>query len=365
MKLVKRGDTGGAMPTKLRVQSAEGSAGYVDVSVDPRRCDCVAFLSQGTCAHLTLAIDVLNFDCKRSKYLFKSALHKELRRGDEPAALHWASWCDHGYGYPVALEYLRKIWSEETLNLDLAVRLHDPEIALPRAISLFCRSRKIWELPSVWFDLEATWSRPTRKRAKLVLAALEAAAAAHDFPALIRCFSATKEGSEPRRVFRQRLMDILEANGTLSTKLRAAIETRFASGRYEAEDYVLLLMAAGRIPAESSEYHPAPANRAPTGYLTDQTHLRLVPGYAYDYHTRAGRARLEKWRDENPDKDIRIGVDTGEVDLRWAGGLMTLFWRFEAFRQVGSNEAMDRLRWSDVAPTERWDRLLEWNDDWP
>ena len=60
-----------------------------------------------------------------------------------------------------------------------------------------------------------------------------------------------------------------------------------------------------------------------------------------------------------------MGVDTGDVDLRWAGGLMTSFWRFEAFRQVGSTEAMDRLKWCEVGRTERWDRLCSWNDDWP
>ena len=352
------------MRTTLHVESTSGTADYLDVSVDPRRCPCAAFSKAGRCDHLKYAVDVVTHGCKRSKYLFKSALHKELRRGDVLAASHWAAWTDRGYGGTAALDYLRKIWSEETLNFDLAVRLHDPATSLADAIAMFCHSRKVWEFPAVWDDLEVAWRQPAVKPGKHALAGLEKAVRAADYGTLLRAFAKTDGDEELRAEFRERLMDWLTQSGALSKALREVFDTRFASGRYESEDYVLMLLAVGRLPAGANDYHPGDAGPIPL-HLTDGSHLRQVPDYAYDYHTIAGQERLERWRDENPDEDIRVGVDTGDVDLRWAGGLMTLFWRFEAFRQAGSTEAMDRLRWCDVERTERWARLCSWNDDWP
>ena len=117
------------------------------------------------------------------------------------------------------------------------------------------------------------------------------------------------------------------------------------------------------IPDLRAEYQPMP-HRPPELAQVDGSLLRQPPGYAYDYHTAVGRNRIERWKVENPNQELRVGVDTGDIDLRWAGGLMTLFWRFEAFRQAGSMAGMDRLRWSDVPRSDRWIRPCSWNTDW-
>lgn len=352
------------MRVALQVESAPGSANYLEVSVEPGHCPCPAFSRRRHCDHLKYATDVLTLGCKRSKYLFKSALHKELRRGDVVAASHWGAWTDRGYGRPVALDYLRKIWSEETLNLDLAVRIHDPSISLAEAIDLFCRSRKVWEFPAVWDDLELAWGQQAAKPGKRPLAGLEKTVDAADYRSLLRIFAKTDGSKDLRGEFRDHLLTLLTESKLLNQAQREVFETRFASGRYEAEDNVLMLLAVGRLPPLATAYHQGVSDPVPL-FALDGSHLRQAPNYAYDYHTIVGQERLQRWRDENPDEDLRIGVDTGDVDLRWAGGLMTLFWRFEAFRQVGSTEAMDRLRWCEVDRTERWATLCAWNEDWP
>ncbi|GDX81450.1 hypothetical protein LBMAG42_32610 [Deltaproteobacteria bacterium] len=350
----------------LKVESTPGSGEFLSVSLDPKRCPCVGFRADGWCAHLGIARDLAPGGPQRSRYLFKSALHKELRRGDVSAASHWAAWVDRTFGPSTSLAYLRKIWSEETLNLDLAVRLHRDDVELGEAIALFCQSKKVWEFPQVWAAMERAWGPLPLEEAGGGTGArtLSARVRAADYDALIRQFNGSAKFGRRRAEFRSRLVAELVDAGRLSVEQQRVFELRFASGRYEAEDLVLLLLAGRLMPAEASAYGVARAEPVPRRLL-DGSCVLAFPDYVYDYHTVAGRERLARWDEENPGRSLRLGVDTDPIDLRWAGGTMTLFWRFEAFRQVGSTAAMDRLRWVDVRPTARWRRFVAWNEDWP
>lgn len=311
-----------------------------------------------------MARDLAPGGAQRSRYLFKSALHKELRRGDLHAASHWAAWVDRTCGPSTSLEYLRKIWSEETLNLDLAVRLHRDDIGLPEALALFCQSKKVWEFPAIWSAMERAWGPPPSKAKGVGARTIRARVETFDFDALVQQFNGSSRFGQRRAEFRSRLAAELVVARRLSIEQQRVFEIRFASGRYEAEDLVLLMLAGRLLPADASTYRDERAAPVPRRLL-DGSCVLAIPDYVYDYHTVAGRERLARWDEENPGRSLRLGVDTNPIDLRWAGGTMTLFWRFEAFRQVGSTAAMDRLGWADVLPTARWRRFAAWNDDWP
>ena len=104
----------------MKVQAVEAGDGFVEVDVEEGKCGC----GQRKCIHRDIATDVVRDKGRRWRWLILSAFHKELRRGDVPAACHWASWMAHCDGAAAPLEYMRKIWSEETADLDLAVWLH-------------------------------------------------------------------------------------------------------------------------------------------------------------------------------------------------------------------------------------------------
>ena len=352
--------------TRIRVESSLGSGKYLDVRAQPANCPCLTFQARAGCEHVLLARDVVVRACKSSKYLFKSALHKDLRRGDFLGAMHWAYWVDRGYGPGNALEYLRKIWSEETVNLDLAVRLHQEGISLVEAVDLFCRSAKIWEFPELWTVLQACWRVPQTNGRLASPNVLARQVQRGDYRALARQLVRFEPDTVGRARWRESVMDALISDGRLSHRQRRVFDIRYDAERYEEEDTVLLLLAGGKVPSGACRYAPEVDRKSPgLRFHLNGSHVRQVPLYAYDYHTIAGRDRISAWQSAHPDSEIRIGVDTDPVDLRWSGGLMTLFWRFEAFRQAGSTAGMDQLRWCDVLPTKRWDKFAAWNPDWP
>ncbi len=332
----------------MRVQATEGSLGFVDCDVERGICAC----GVPRCVHLEWASDVVLFRGKRSRWLVLSSLHKELRRGDVVAARHWASWLAHCDGPDAPLGYLRKIWSEETADLDLGVRLHRPSVTLAEAIAHFCAASKVWALPAWWTAFQVWQERVEgvgpRLRHKLV----------------DRLARAQAKG-DPVKLAHLRIAALAElTDRRLLTSAHVVVfQARFATERLENEDFLLAALLADLLPAQVNPPLQNPRTRVARHWTNGST-LRLPPAYAYDYHSRAGLARMRAWLEHNPGGEFTFGIDTSPVDLRWAGGLVPLFWRVQAWQQYGA--AMDRLAWHElVVEPAALQRFVAWCGWWP
>lgn len=329
----------------MRVQAARESKAWVDVDTVRETCTC----GGASCEHLELAGDLALEGGRRTRWLVRSAFHKELRRGNVQEARHWAAWMAHCDGRDAPLEYLRKIWSEETANLELAVYLHSSRARLPTAIAWFCQATKVWQMPAWWdvFQAHEEGTMPNGTRAARWSA--EMRDAADDDAALAE--------------LRNQVLDELCSDGRLTPQQLAVFRTRYESGRFENEDIVLLLLLCSRLPAcdvTRPESLPSVPRR-----LVDGSTLLLPPVCAYDYHTAVGKRRMRQWVKEHPDVGFRFGVDIAPLDLRWSGGLVPLFWRVQAW-QRHAGRSPDLLAWHELEPDPsalaRFERWCSW---WP
>ncbi len=330
----------------MRVQATRESTAWVDVDTARRTCSCC----NDTCEHVELASDLVLDRGRRNRWLVRSAFHKELRRGNVQEARHWAAWMVHCDGRDAPLEYLRKIWSEETANLELAVYLHGSQARLPTAIAWFCHATKVWQMPAWWdvFQAHEEGTMPTGTRAARWSA--EMRDAADDDAALAE--------------LRDQVLDELSSDGRLTAQQLAVFRTRYESGRFENEDIVLLLLLCSRLPA-CDVGRPDSLPSVPRRFVDGST-LLLPPVCAYDYHTAVGKARMRAWLAAHPDSGFGFGVDTTPVDLRWAGGLAPLFWRVQAWRQFGSTAGMDATAWHELGvDAEALQRFAAWCGWWP
>ncbi len=333
----------------MKVQVNESSNDFVQVDIDGQTCSC----GGRRCAHLEMATDVVRDHGRRWRWLILSALHKELRRGDIVAARHWAAWLAHCDGPSAPLEYLRKIWSEETVDLDLAVWLHGETANVAEGVARFCAAVKVWEMPD-WWPVFQEWSE------------CDAGVAQHSFGAaadqLVLALAAEDEAE--LAAARERALTELTATGRLTFQQAEVFRTRYASQRFESEDFVLAMLLADRLP-RAERARSAGAEVDVALHWTDGSTLLLPPPYAYDYHSHFGKARMRAWMAENPGRGFRFGVDTSPVDLRWAGGIVPLFWRVQAWHQ-GGRAALDGLQWNELnVEASALQRFEVWCDWWP
>lgn len=127
---------------------------------------------------------------------------------------------------------------------------------------------------------------------------------------------------------------------------------------------MLVALLTGRMPGAAKCEQPDLAFDVADEW-TDRTTLLLPPAYAYDYHSFFGKTRMRAWLARNPGGRFGFGVDTSPVDLRWAGGLVPLFWRVQAW-QHGGRPALDALRWHQLdVERETLRRFEAWCDWWP
>lgn len=333
----------------MKIQTNQNSTTFTTVDVAAPSCSC----NQPRCIHLEIASDLINNGGRRWRWLVLSAFHKELRRGDVAKASHWAAWFARCDGPAAPLEYMRKIWCEETADLQLAVWLHSDAATVDSAVTRFCAATKFWELPELWAAFQEyaeLRADPTRRVPGTWASDFAAAEAGEDAAALA--------------ILRTRALADLAADGRLSAAEVAVFQRRYASGRFENEDFMLVILLTSRLPRDAMSEIPQPAPELAAEW-TDGSMLLLPPDYAYDYHLFFGKARMGAWLAAHPGSGFRFGVDTSPIDLRWAGGLVPLFWRVQAW-QFGGTAAMHRLTWHEL-PIEPavLQRFSAWCDGWP
>ena len=333
----------------MNVQVSEDSGELVQVDLARQICNC----GGARCVHLDIAMDVVRNRGRRWRWLILSAFHKELRRGDVVAARHWAAWLAHCDGPSAPLEYLRKIWSEETVDLDLAVWLHGETANVADGVARFCAAVKVWETPQ-WWTVFQEWSECL-------------AGVAHHFFGVLadRLARAAAAGDEAElTTVRHLALADLTATARLTVQQAEVFRTRYASRRFESEDFVLAMLLADRLPRAETT-HPTGADVDVLPHWTNGATLLLPPVYAYDYHSHFGKARMRAWMQQNPGSGFRFGVDTSPVDLRWAGGLVPLFWRVQVW-QLGGRASLEGLAWHELVPEpEALRRFGDWCDWWP
>ena len=320
--------------------------------------DCECSCGKRTCFHLRVGRDILfNQGRKGVRWIAKSGLHKEIRRGDMKQAMLWAHWFERMWGKASVLAYLRRIWCEETLNLDLLEKI-DSLDSIAEIIRLYCSSRKRWEFENArkGFLLasradtaaQAGRDRPILNDSNELKRLMEAG---EMLPIMSVLVAPERDNvySGMKSKIRNALLIEAQRKGFLNEKQVQALR-RYASGRFEDEDTVLVMLHAGMFEPGMIEY------REIEPLELDEVYLPFPKPYILDYHTAVGKRRLTCWKRETGQR-LWFGVDTGKLDYRWAGGCVPLYWRFMAWKRFGAE--MDAHIWNEVILAEEEDKEIQ------
>jgi hypothetical protein len=338
---------------------AQNSSRIHEVDLERRTCTCRR--SQRPCIHVRKAIDLCENGCKEFHYELASALHKEVRRGDLSAALHWA---DHRAATPEVDTYLgfyaRKICGEETRNAKYIWMSLEPKARLTGRdyVAAITRSRKKWELAltcALFVEQMRAWERVQKRSTKTTwrrrscVSTMRAAAEQQDAGTL----------HEGVWWFYKHVEDA-EVWVELDTMLAEAISSRFPAIPRPVEMIAKFEKATGLDPFEirfmfvealcggwdetMNDFCHGAVEQVPR---VDRSLIRRFPDYIYDIHVRRRRARVDRWS-----KALRPGRPSpGRLDLRWSGQMLGVAWRYKAFAQLG----MEYLRapWEAVRFADR------------
>ena len=328
-------------------------------------CDC----GKKGCSHIVVAEDVLHGDGKRfgSRWVCKSGFHKELRREDVQKAIAWSTWFRRFWGNKSPLNYMRGIWIEETCNIDLMEKI-DKTNDVNEAIKLFCASRKKWEFKEaldVWMAFEQyqiklnniLWEiAPTEEDEDEQVEILSTIAKplfddekkvdemllSNSLPHIVKVIKSAENVSDEQATMKKcctKLTKYLHDLGKLSLAQSDGLQRRF---RYSCRDeyVVLAMLATGVYREEMKEY------RELEGLTNEDAYLPYPRTYVLDYHTKRGKEMLKKWS-RDTGNTLWFEVDLGDLDYRYAGGSIPLYWRWCAYEQYGRID----VPWQDVRLT--------------
>lgn len=270
------------------------------------------------------------------RYVVRSAMHKEVRRGDAAAAVRWARLLRLIDGEPAVRQYARRILFEESRAVSLLGVWRTGDSA-ERRIRQLAGTAKLWTLPS----RQAVRCGPRR---------LLAYTAALSAPPLT-----------PTQIDRTLAEPTLDALYRLLWRVQLAAEPSVTTALRESllrclpEDSLLR-----HVPGAASDaWLPEVMIEALLGLLTEGEHAPEAPPvedsvltvpvlqpYIYDSHTRPGRVRLVRCL-----ADIAPGVPMPSgVDLRWSGMARGAIWRELAVEQGGVDQPWEAVE----IPAELW-----------
>ena len=306
----------------------EGENSVYEVELG-RGCSC----GREDCCHYRLAEDLFQNGGKRYLSWVKSALHKEVRRGDFEAAYRWARVWERVRKPGDVRQYVRKIWCEECRNVEgLKKAFAVKGWRVP--LYVLCCSPKDWE-----FSWDVGWASPDAMRAwgrvdsvELDLSAFEG----DDVDAALVAFwimgGPDGHGTDYR--------------GSPEWEQRNAILQRRANEMYPGlaigdirrcndEPSLWLLAAFERFKPEEANYFEMPEERE----VSEALYIPQFADYVFDSHTWLGRKRL---------KEVKLDWEVpmvGDVDLRWTGDASGTLWRYLAYREFGTVDVLwERVR---------------------
>ena len=300
----------------------ESPAEPIEVDVKKHSCSC----GEAKCAHLVEVVDIVANKGRSFRYVAKSALHKEIRRGDMNAAVRWSRWVRACGGDADLKRYLRGIILEETRNLDLLCRAS--KLPSDQLVRLLTASTKKWELPTragVFAPYVGAYAR-----AKHVWSGPRDIPPERDLDWWLTAFWSARMSSDVGVVasFENLLTFEARARGGWALRLMNHAKRRehtiLGAGFYEAK--VLVEMFCGKWTEDANVVEQLDE------VLADKDEVPSIPiigDYVYDNHTAVGMGRFsENLGSIAPHQPLPAGVD-----MRWAGLLRGVLWREWAARE--------------------------------
>lgn len=271
------------------------------------------------------------------RYVARSAMHKEIRRGDVAAAVVWSRLNTTLEGASKTKQYVKSILLEETRNLDLATAFHSVSGKTPEAmVALIASSRKKWELPSTRAGLWDVYMRgyalarnqggtPTPEE---ITTAVKSNDALLLFTTLWRC----RLGAElSKQLFFDAGLAELRERGFAHVD---GIEARKSDVYYVTSTVAEVL--GGGWDASANEILGERMDKVPLA-TPGVIEIPALYAYVYDKHTRPGKREMIKHlRDHHANTP-----QPGNLDMRWAGTIRGNTWRFAAFKQAGLHGYVD------------------------
>lgn len=314
-------------------------------------------------------------------YEVTSAFHKELRRGDVKEALFWGALHSAFRGLKGTMKYMLQTIYEETRDHQLARWLfnhyHDTdEITVAnvcKAIELYCKSPKKWELPhrlDIFDDEMQAYHRLVEEFGKQIARGGDVV----PFEMMDRFKEelawGIQRGNQEQMQYGLKALQKMKP-GTFKTiqALRAHVldfaykqaKTKFGKAKlkditsfykwikFKAEFHEVKyhdlnafcdLIAgepyrAGLTPPEARKR----ALRRPKPPRFPLSHFPRIPLYAHDNHTWFGKGLIRR----HP-QQLKPQAKQKDIDLRWCGAYFGVCWRLLAYKQHGTVE----VEWGDV-----------------
>lgn len=270
-------------------------------------------------------------------FVLVSAFHKSLRRGDVAQSIYWGV----SMGYDAALKYLKSIVTEETRSVGLVERLMkiaptNKGVKLSEmvdAITLFCIAVKRWEVPYAlsFFEtqLELIEKRAEEPEPPTDLADWKSkwvdGGEVEDFLRAAHALSSVKQNFTPlyKQSKNPHVKAVVKSFGSgYHTNL---FVMQIMSGLWQPEQDFLLVASDEEVHAKMQELQ-LQAKHELNGKVYE------IPDYAYDKHTRVGKAKYNKMLKDNNFTHYTQPT----VDMRYSGTLVSGWWRALAFSKFGS-----------------------------
>lgn len=329
----------------LRVDSGEGT------------CECDEFDESGRCKHLD-ALPRLLMKHGSMLYLFKSALHKAVRRGDVVEALRWARWFANADSPSGPKAYAKNILLEETRNLKLLLEFQSlAGKTYEEVVRKVTASRKKWEVVArkdAFYSYAEGFRRAfARKREKVSPdEVMDIVTTSNEPEQLLEMFWLQRLHEDDelkvhlRDFFQEGVAERAVAYGGWARRL---IEERVYLGDFYIPK-ILLEMFVGRWDETGNEIRETVNLEMPKEELPMVPYMR---DYVFDPHTQRGRALVAKgWPELKPGKP-----QPAEIDMRWSGCLVGVGWRHFAAIQFPDDYA--ERRWEEVTISkEMWENLM-------
>lgn len=323
-------------------------------------CTCTGRRITGMCRHERLAHDIWTRSKTGLRFIIKSALHKEIRRGDVVQALLWARWCAHYHGQSWPKSYVKRLLLEEGRNVELCKNWQSlTHLSWVDMVAQAAAMRKKWELP----DRVGVFSE--------YVAAFEASRDEGVLTGIQEVREASEHCSSRFELFRlfwrAQRSGYIHASSWLIDALRPRAKALGGVAQEWVEQElwrttpfygpkVLIEMVTGAWSAKANSIddrkillRPAMNQGIPL--------LPAVPIYAYDCHDSEGRKRLIRaWTHIAQNEPL-----PAELDLRWSGMLAGVCWRefaarqfpYDAIQRKWEEAGIDQSTWQAAMACDR------------
>lgn len=328
---------------KLAVEDTPGGTIFV---VDAYTgCTCTGSRTGGMCRHERLAYDVWTRSKTGLRYIVKSALHKEIRRGDTVQALLWARWCAHYHGNSWLKSYVKRLLLEEGRCVELCKNWQSlTRISWIDVVAQAAAMSKKWELLSrAGIFTEYVAAFVTSEHQSVLAGVKEISEASKGCSSRFDLFTLFWRAQRSHNT--QASSWLIEALSPFAREQGGIAQEWVEQGLWRTTPFygpkVLIEMLTGAwsqeanlIDSERVTMRPVPGQGIPL--------LPAVPIYAYDCHDTKGRQKLiGAWAHIAQEQPMPAGLD-----LRWSGMLAGVCWREFAARQFPRDYV--QRRWEEV-----------------